>query len=61
MVGRHVESLMFDWDITAWISGWTSISIFDNPANDLSCMKTAIAALEADASETALDALSEVR
>ncbi|HIH01395.1 TPA: M28 family peptidase [Thermoplasmata archaeon] len=55
-----LNPVMFDWDLTAWIPGWTGISIFDNPANDLSCMKTAIAALEVGDPEAALDALSEV-
>ncbi len=55
-----LNPVMFDWDITAWIPGWTGISIFDNPANDLACMKTAISALQSGDPETALDALADV-
>lgn len=45
-----LNPVMFDWDFTAWIPGWTGIGVFDNPSNDLYHMKAAIEALtDADA------------
>ncbi len=55
-----LNPIMFDWDLTSWIPGWTGVSIFDNPANDLSCMKSAVAALATGDGEAALDSLADV-
>lgn len=56
----ELNPMMFDWDLTAWIPGWTGVFVLDNPANDLYSMKGAISALRAGDGEAALDMLTEV-
>ncbi len=51
---------MFDWDLTAWIPGWTGTFVLNNPASDLYNMKGAISALRAGDGEAALDMLTDV-
>ncbi len=55
-----LNPMMFDWDLTAWIPGWTGIFVLDNPANDLCSMNGAISALQTGDGEAALDLLTEV-
>jgi len=55
-----LNPMMFDWDLTAWIPGWTGIFVFDNPANDLYYMNGAISALQSGDGEKALDLLTDV-
>ncbi|MEW5748637.1 MAG: M28 family peptidase [Candidatus Thermoplasmatota archaeon] len=56
----ELNAAMFDWDLTAWIPGWTGIFVLNNPATDLYNMKGAISALRASDGETALDLLTDV-
>ncbi|HIJ16706.1 MAG TPA: M28 family peptidase, partial [Thermoplasmata archaeon] len=55
-----LNPMMFDWDLTAWIPGWTGIFVLNNPANDLYRMNGAISALRAGDGEAALDMLTDV-
>jgi hypothetical protein len=55
-----LNPVMFDWDFTAWIPGWTGVSVFDNPSNDLYHMKAASRALARRDGETAMSMLKGV-
>ena len=56
----ELNPVMFDWDLTAWIPGWTGIFALDNPATDLHSMKGAISVLRAGDGAAALDMLTDV-
>ena len=55
-----LNPILFDWDFTAWIPGWTGVSVLDNPSNDLHHLKAAIDALAQADGATALYMLERI-
>ncbi len=51
---------MFYWDFAVPSPGWTGVSVFTNPSNDLQAMKSAVAAIRKGDWKTARDLLGGV-